>query len=402
MKCVLAVLLSLLGIIAVNASTTKQSFRAELADQLRSSGYSLADAYGGDAYIVSVGSRTLKKTQLKDPEKLASVECSSPEGRYFVFHKNGGIWVRDTKSKEVEQIEAEGQYSTQCFSPGGKFVYSIGKMVRVYDLAKRKATDIEEGGSFPTWSPDGNWLGFDDGKHYVLLNQTTGRRKTLFSTKNSAGPDWSPDSRYLTYTKSGGSTGGFLFWGIKCIEPYRVWVWRVDDDEHDWVQQICKPGRAFTWIKDSELLSTGVPLPTSWHRVDAGPFSILAPSGWESHQLTGVDSYVGQFIGNDMALTFDFGGYSDGYLKKAKKPEYAVAHKSIGGFPAKVVSPRTPGHGITGVYFRNVGRSNGLCIFGKDLPSTQQDLALEIFDTIRFGGPVPRYVLPPPPAKKVQ
>lgn len=133
-----------------------------------------------------------------------------------------------------------------------------------------------------------------------------------------------------------------------------------------------------------------------WSKLDAGPFSISAPTGWEFHQLQGVDSYVGEFVGDGMALTFDFGRYSDGYLKKAKKPEFAITRELIGGFSAKIVSPETPGHEITGVHFSNVGHSNGLCIFGKDLTSTQQDLALEIFRTIRFGGPVPRYVLPPP------
>jgi hypothetical protein len=260
-RLVLTVLTCLLGIVTLSAKNTKRPLRVELAEQLRSSGYSLADVYGGDAYVVSVDKRTLKATKLKHPKKLASVECSSPGGRYFVLHKNGGIWLRDTTSQEVEQVESEGQYSTQCFSPQGKFVYSTGKMVRVYDLAERKRTDIGEGGSFPIWSPDGKWLGFDDGKHYVLLNQTTGARKKLFSTNGSAGPVWSPDSRYLTYTKSGGSTGGFLFWGIKCIEPYKVWVWRVEDDERDWVQQICKPGRAFEWINNSELLPTARELP---------------------------------------------------------------------------------------------------------------------------------------------
>src|SRR6266403_1042193 len=88
--------------------------------------------------------------------------------------------------------------------------------------------------------------------------------------------------------------------------------------------------------------------------------------------------------------------------KEEKKPAYVVAHKSIGGFRAKVVSPRTPGHGITGVYFRNVGLSNALCLFGQDLTSTQQELALKIFETIRFGGPIPRYVLPPPPPRATQ
>jgi hypothetical protein len=76
--------------------------------------------------------------------------------------------------------------------------------------------------------------------------------------------------------------------------------------------------------------------PTSWHKVDAGPFSILAPSGWEFHQLQGVDSYVGEFAGDSVVLRFDFGGYSNS-LKEEKKPAYVVIHKSIGGRRAKIV-----------------------------------------------------------------
>jgi hypothetical protein len=102
-----------------------------------------------------------------------------------------------------------------------------------------------------------------------------------------------------------------------------------------------------------------------------------------------------------VALTFDFGGYSNP-LKEEKKPASAVVHKSIGGRPAKIVSPRTPDHGITGVYFRNVGDSNAaLTLFGHDLTSTQQELVLKIFETLRFGGLVPKYALSPP-SKKVQ
>jgi hypothetical protein len=138
----------------------------------------------------------------------------------------------------------------------------------------------------------------------------------------------------------------------------------------------------------------------SWRKLDAGPFSVSAPPGWEFHQLQGVDSYVGEFVGDGIVLTFDFGRYSSGYLKQAKKPAYVIAHESIGGFSAQIASPGTPGHGITGIYFRNVGHSNGLCLWGKDLTSAQQELALKIFETLQFGGPVPRYVLPPPPPTK--
>jgi hypothetical protein len=142
---------------------------------------------------------------------------------------------------------------------------------------------------------------------------------------------------------------------------------------------------------------SAVTAPTGWNKVDAGPFSLFAPQGWEFHQLEGIDSYVGEFVGDGITLRFDFGEYSSGYVKKAKKPTYVMARESIGGFVAKIVSPRTPGHGVTGIYFRNVGHSNGLFLWGQDLTSEQQELALKIFETIRFGGKVPRYVVPPPP-----
>lgn len=137
---------------------------------------------------------------------------------------------------------------------------------------------------------------------------------------------------------------------------------------------------------------------SSWHKVEAGAFSLFAPLGWEFHQLQGVDSYVGEFVGDGVALTFDFGQYSSP-LNEAKEPAYVVAHESIGGVPAKIVSPRTPGQGLTAVYFHNVDHTNGLCLWGKDLTSPQQELVLKIFETIRFGGAVPRYVNPPPPSK---
>ena len=139
-----------------------------------------------------------------------------------------------------------------------------------------------------------------------------------------------------------------------------------------------------------------VAAPSDWHKVDAGPFSILAPSGWEFRRLTGVDSYVGEFVGDGVALTFDFGRYSSS-LNQAKKPDYVIAKESIGGHGAKVVSPRTPGHGITGVYFHKVTGGDALCLWGKDLSPAQQVLVLKMFKTIRFGGAMPTSLIPPPP-----
>jgi hypothetical protein len=140
-----------------------------------------------------------------------------------------------------------------------------------------------------------------------------------------------------------------------------------------------------------------------WHKLDSGPFSILAPAGWEFHQLQGIDSFVGEFTGDGAVLTFDIGRYSSGYFKKDKAPAYLIAKKHIGSHVAKVVSHRTPRHGTTGAYFPKVAGRNSLCIWGKKLSAAQQELVLKMFETIRFGGPMPPFFLPPPspPPEKV-
>jgi len=138
----------------------------------------------------------------------------------------------------------------------------------------------------------------------------------------------------------------------------------------------------------------------TWHKLDAGPFSISAPSGWEFHQLTGVDSYVGEFVGDGVTLTFDFGRYST-ELRRVKKPASILTGKSIDGRNGKLVRPRNPGNGITGVLVR-LDKHNALCLWAKDLSVEQQALALKIFDTLRFGGPMPASIIPvpvPPPTK---
>jgi hypothetical protein len=140
--------------------------------------------------------------------------------------------------------------------------------------------------------------------------------------------------------------------------------------------------------------------PTSgWLKIEAGAFSINAPPRWEFHQRQGIDSFVGEFAGDGVVLRFDFGRYSNP-LDEAHEPTYMVEHESIGGHRAKIVSPRVPGRGTTGIYFPEITDGNKLCLYGQNLTEAQQELALKIFETIRFGGVVPRYVLPPPPTQK--
>jgi WD40-like Beta Propeller Repeat len=249
-----ALLLISIATAPLRAQRKEQNLRQELAEQEQRSGYSLVDAEGrgGEGYVVSVIDRTARKMKVKSTEDSSSMQCSLPGRRYSLFYKNG-LRLRDTTTGTAELIDASGESSGQCWAPDQtKFVYGVDKKIRIYDVAERKAIDIAEG-QYPTWSPDGKWIGFYEEMRFTLMDPSTRVRKKLFKNRYLRGAQWSPDSRYITYTITGGPTGGFLFWGIKCIEPYRVWVWRLEDGAHDWVLNICKPGRQFSWVMNSDI-----------------------------------------------------------------------------------------------------------------------------------------------------
>jgi hypothetical protein len=73
--------------------------------------------------------------------------------------------------------------------------------------------------------------------------------------------------------------------------------------------------------------------------LEAGTFFVHAPPGWEFHKLPGIDSYVGDFVGDGVRLEFDYGQYSNSF-DEDNEPEYVVVHEKIRGYEAKIVHPR--------------------------------------------------------------
>lgn len=134
------------------------------------------------------------------------------------------------------------------FSSRSSHSVRIGNIVKPSECA-----DTEEKTNL---SPDGKWSVLQEGEFYVLLDRHTQTSKKLFPSKDAFGVRWSPDSRYFSYVKPGGNGLRPKFWEIGCPDSYRVWVWRIEDGEHDWVYQICKPGRPMVWIMNSDLLTT--------------------------------------------------------------------------------------------------------------------------------------------------
>lgn len=139
-------------------------------------------------------------------------------------------------------------------------------------------------------------------------------------------------------------------------------------------------------------------LPDGWKQLDADYFTVYAPATWTFRKMQGIDSYVGEFVGDGVRLEFDYGQYSNALADK-KEPTYVVSEEKVGGQPARIVSPRVPGHGVTGIYFRDVGDTNGLNIVGLNLSESQQKTVLTIFQTIRFRPQLPKRPSQYPPAR---
>lgn len=123
--------------------------------------------------------------------------------------------------------------------------------------------------------------------------------------------------------------------------------------------------------------------PTGWQFIDADSFTSSLPPGWKFNKLQGIDSYVGEFIGDGAKLGFDFGWYSNS-LAEDNDPNHIVTYETIGGYRARIVVPKVTGNGTTGIYFGDLGNQNRFNLDGSNLTASQQETALKIFRTIKF------------------
>ena len=131
-------------------------------------------------------------------------------------------------------------------------------------------------------------------------------------------------------------------------------------------------------------------------------FSLRIPPGWRVGETQGIDSYVGEVMGDEVRLRFDYGLHSWG-LNPADDPEhdYAVIYEDIGGVEGKLLISVDASGGSTGVYFARLDGpmaqvvrdgvrvsfdyGSHLNLIGHDLTPGQQRTAVAIFRSIRSG-----------------
>lgn len=138
-------------------------------------------------------------------------------------------------------------------------------------------------------------------------------------------------------------------------------------------------------IQNNNPLATNGTL-TDWQFVDANSFTLSLPPSWKFNKLQGIDSYVGEFVGDGAKLGFDYGWYSDS-LAEDNDPNHTITYETIGGYRAKIVVPKFTGNGTTGVYFGDLGggvQETRFEIAGYNLTVSQQETAVKIFRTLKF------------------
>ncbi|HEY0702062.1 MAG TPA: hypothetical protein VGD60_04780 [Candidatus Acidoferrales bacterium] len=162
------------------------------------------------------------------------------------------LQAMDVASGDIRTLPIEGSpdqqlITSQCGSPDGKqIVYrSNDGYVSVYDFATGSSANLVKGAN-PTWSPDGDWIGYRDGETYYAIRPSGKDRKKLFhKTRAISGLWWSPDSRFVAYIHED---------LISLLGYSRVMVRRLADGSEEWVAQGVGAGDSLQWVQNPELV----------------------------------------------------------------------------------------------------------------------------------------------------
>ena len=176
-----------------------------------------------------IGQPTLLAEDVRMSNALSRRLAFSASSKGFVIAYQTGenasrlTWV-DRTGGAPAAIGTPGNMSTLTLSPDGSRVafsrtdpQTGNSNVWIADLARnvttRATTGVRE--SDPTWSPDGNRIGFttqnDTGKHVMIASAAGGAVSEVRASRSivSGLDDWSHDGRYLLYHDSPGQMSAF-------------------------------------------------------------------------------------------------------------------------------------------------------------------------------------------------
>jgi hypothetical protein len=290
-KIILGLLTCVVTLVFSAAATARESLRAELIRWQEEEGLTLAWVDNNAQSIsfmthstVRGGARAVSfKTRSVVP-LINSLQAFQPDGFSFgefpefagigmcwshdqtrlvstmINHSTGSVrlGILDLNSKQTRPIainvDQKPYVTSQCWSQNDKkLVYEMDGAVRLYNLENDRADDIAKG-TDPTWSPDGEWIGFRDGDTYYAMHPDGSNRKKLFRNHWGSAVSalyWSPNSKIVAYVRE----LGFLQGGALDAEVNQLRARRLEDgsdvslcpDSVDWYAN-------YHWITSPELM----------------------------------------------------------------------------------------------------------------------------------------------------
>lgn len=134
--------------------------------------------------------------------------------------------------------------------------------------------------------------------------------------------------------------------------------------------------------------ATSIEPPLGWVQIDAGTFQFHVPPDVKATPVEGIDSFVGAYRGDVIAVGFDYGMYSDP-LDYQSLPGYRLRHERIDGKRANIVSYYSPStensfdHAIA-IHFPTVSGDHQLTVHATCRTANDCKTALTLFRTIEF------------------
>jgi Tol biopolymer transport system component len=136
----------------------------------------------------------------------------APSGDAFLY-RHGGLFVYDFAYETSSLLHSgSGWDDGPVWSPLGREIAVQGEPVKLisYPGGELSTVDCEEpdgsscAGEFPCWSPDGQWIAFQDGREILKVRREGGLAEIVVANMNPATePAWSPDGKWIVFVMIG-------------------------------------------------------------------------------------------------------------------------------------------------------------------------------------------------------
>ena len=135
----------------------------------------------------------------------------------------------------------------------------------------------------------------------------------------------------------------------------------------------------------------GPALPDNWVKVEVSKFfSFSIPPELKEIKVKGKDSMVGRFESKTMALSYDYGWYSDSLKHYTERESYKAIETTIDGEKAKIVTLKQKTEDaalgyVAAIHFPKLPNTQSrLTMFARYAGEKELELAKKIFGTVKF------------------